>query len=168
LFFHKTASIGIPLLVVLVSGLLLMVMHTPRQSLRLKNIIIIPECHSSPWKPDKDLVGTCPGDLKPYAQVNTAIACAEACCASNVCVTWQFRHNVGCKHGPDVCIGMEKDGPTAYCSAHPPLRWQGQFVLSRKNGNVANDDRRVKACSTDTWGPSRATRSMFWTGRCME
>ncbi len=162
LFFHK-ASIGIPF-VVLVSGLLLMVMHTPRQSLRLKKIVIIPECHSSPWKPDEDLVGTCPGDLKPYAQVDTAIACAEACCASNDCVTWQFRRDVGCKHGPDVRIGMEKDGPNAYCSAHPPLRWQGQFVLSRKNGNIANDDRRVTACSTDTWDPHEQQGQCFGLG----
>lgn len=137
--------------VVVVSTLLIIVMvTTSKQSLPLKTAIEIPECHASPWKPDEDLVGTCPGDLKAFTQADTASACAEACCASSDCVTWQFRRDVGCKHGPDVRIGMEKDGPAAYCSAHPPLRWQGQFVLSRENGNIVSDGRRVKVCSTET------------------
>mmetsp|Transcript_8829 Transcript_8829/g.14677 ORF Transcript_8829/g.14677 Transcript_8829/m.14677 type:complete len:311 (-) Transcript_8829:247-1179(-) len=118
-------------------------------------IISIPECEASPWKPDEDLVGTCPGAIKPKTGILSAIDCAAACCASEECIVFQFRADKGCLHGKDVRIGEEKDGPAAYCSDHPPFRWQGQFL---KDGKKKTD------CSTDTWHPDEQPGQCFGLG----
>ena len=114
----------------------------------------IPECESSPWKPDEDLVGTCPGIRVKDKAITNAVDCAVACCASSDCIVWQFRADKGCLQGGDVRIGQEKDGPAAYCSDHPPFRWQGQFVKDRKDTE----------CSNDTWHPDEQPGQCFGLG----
>lgn len=141
--------------------LLLPIMVVPFTSRLLRNEThVIPECASSPWKPYEDLVGTCPGDLKPFESAKSAKDCATACCATSKCTTWQFRRDVGCKHGPDVRIGMEKDGPSAYCSDTPPVRWQGQYVLKHENQKVIDK----RACNTTTWNPQEQQGQCFGLG----
>lgn len=116
--------------------------------------ITIPPCDSTPWKPDEDMVGTCPG-IRTVDKIATAQECAEHCCANKDCITWQFRLDKGCLQTGDVRIGMEKDGPSAYCSDHPPLRWQGQFVKNK-------DDKAN--CSIDTWDPHSQQGQCFGLG----
>ena len=117
-------------------------------------ILIIPDCEASPWKPDEDLVGTCPGRKVHDTSIHNAINCAKACCADPKCIVWQFRADKGCFQGDDVRIGEEKDGPAAYCSDHPPLRWQGQFIKGRKDSE----------CSTATWHPDEQPGQCFGLG----
>ena len=117
-------------------------------------LLQIPECESSPWKPDEDLVGTCPGRKAHDTFIQTAIDCAKACCADPKCMVWQFRADKGCVQGGDVRIGLEKDGPAAYCSDHPPLRWQGQLIKERKNTE----------CSVNTWHPDEQPGQCFGLG----
>jgi hypothetical protein len=88
---------------------------------------VVPECEISPWKPDEDLVGTCPGIRVKNKTIQTVTDCAMACCSDPDCIVWQFQLNKGCLQGGDVRIGQGKDGPAAYCSDHPPLRWKGQI-----------------------------------------
>jgi hypothetical protein len=88
----------------------------------------IPQCEESPWKPNEDMRGQCPGDLKPFASATTIATCATTCCSNPKCITWQFRADTGCLQGGDVRLGMEKDGVSAWCSDHPPKRWQGQVM----------------------------------------
>jgi hypothetical protein len=115
---------------------------------------VVPECELSPWKADEDLVGTCPGIRAKNASLQTVADCALACCSDPDCIVWQFRADKGCLQGGDVRIGQEKDGPAAYCSDHPPLRWQGQFVKDRKGAE----------CSTDTWHPDEQLGQCFGLG----
>jgi hypothetical protein len=119
-------------------------------------VISIPECESSPWKPDEDLVGTCPGNLKPKPDFNNAIDCAASCCASEECIAFQFRADKGCLQGKDTRIGQEKDGPAAYCSDHPPLRWQGQMLKEA--------GKKEAECSVDTWHPDEQQGQCFGLG----
>ena len=124
----------------------------------------IPECTASPWKPDENMVGTCPGTLQSVPNITTATACAASCCAAEVaCIIWQFRRDVGCLQGPDARLGMEKHGPAAYCSGQPPVRWHGQFVLVREGGRVV-DNRRDQACRTTTWNPHEQPGQCFGLG----
>eukprot|EP00547_Thalassionema_nitzschioides_P005654 CAMPEP_0194217432 /NCGR_PEP_ID=MMETSP0156-20130528/21280_1 /TAXON_ID=33649 /ORGANISM="Thalassionema nitzschioides, Strain L26-B" /LENGTH=255 /DNA_ID=CAMNT_0038946479 /DNA_START=119 /DNA_END=883 /DNA_ORIENTATION=- len=114
----------------------------------------IPSCEESPWKPDEDLVGACPG-IQKVDGISTANECAKSCCAKgDDCITWQFRLDKGCLQGKDVRIGMEKDGPSAYCSDHPPLRWKGQFISKDGEG----------ACSLQTWKPNSQPGQCFGLG----
>jgi len=133
----------------------------PSLSSSSHNNVQVPECPTTPWKPKEDLVGTCPGDLKPVPGATSVAACAMSCCTSEECITWQYRADVGCKHGPDVRVGMEKDGPAAYCSAHPPYKWQGQYLLKRGEDNPA---KRALACHTDTWKPNSEPGQCFGLG----
>ncbi|KAI2513311.1 hypothetical protein MHU86_1082 [Fragilaria crotonensis] len=113
----------------------------------------IAECLSSPWKPDEVLVGLCPGVLVPDGldHLTSAQACAEACCANPECITWQYRTH--CLHGPDVRVGLEKDGPGAWCHHAPPAPWQGQmFRQPRGDGVVAVD--RENGCNLESWDPN--------------
>jgi hypothetical protein len=116
--------------------------------------LIIPECDSSNWKPNEDLVGNCPGRAVSDKGITNPIDCSKACCADPNCIMWQFRADTGCIIGEDVRIGMEKDGPAAYCSAHPPLKWQGQNIKKRKNTE----------CSETTWHPDEENGQCFGLG----
>ena len=48
----------------------------------------------------------------------------------------------GCSHGADVRIGMEKDGPAAWCEASPPKLWRGEQLGDRS-----------RACGDAGWRP---------------
>jgi len=125
----------------------------------------IPLCPSTPWKENENLQGKCPGDLKPYKDATTLSSCASSCCANSECVSWQFREDVGCLQGKDVRLGMEKDGPSGWCSDHPPHRWNGQFL--KPHGDTKGfkrDDLRRNACSTDTWSPDQEIGQCFGLG----
>jgi hypothetical protein len=117
--------------------------------------IEIPDCESSPWKSDENLVGICPGRKAHDLSIQSAIDCSKACCADTNCIVWQFRVDMGCLHGGDVRIGQEKDGPAAYCSDHPPLRWQGQMLKK---------DRKDIECAADTWHPDEQPGQCFGLG----
>jgi hypothetical protein len=143
-----------------------------------KEIVEIPECEASPWKTDEDLVGMCPGAMKPYdgdddeersTKPQTVSECATACCLDVKCISWQYRRDVGCLHGGDVRIGMEKDGPADYCSHAPPLRWNGQyFVMTEGDGDDATkqqqQQQREKACNIATWNPNEQPGQCFGLG----
>lgn len=124
-----------------------------KKETNVANASEIPECVSSPWKPDENLLGTCPTDLKPVADIDNAVDCAKDCCTREKCITWQFRLDKGCLQGGDVRIGMEKDGVKAYCSDHPPYRWQGQFV---KDHDVH--------CNTKSYDPDEQQGQCFGLG----
>mmetsp|Transcript_22248 Transcript_22248/g.49471 ORF Transcript_22248/g.49471 Transcript_22248/m.49471 type:complete len:334 (-) Transcript_22248:175-1176(-) len=132
----------------------------------------IPDCPSAPWKEDEDLRGKCPGDLKPVAGPDapeTAAECASSCCDSAECVTWQFRQDTGCIQGKDVRIGQEKDGVSAWCSDHPPQKWQGQFL--KAHGKTKGWDEaaiRKGGCSTETWDPREEPGQCFGLGDVRE
>ena len=135
----------------------------------------IPSCDGNPWKENENLVGSCPGGaMKPHALDNGQQAadqqasfirqCAEDCCKSESCITWQYRRDVGCLHGGDVRLGQEKDGVSAWCSDHPPQRWQGQYVLKRGGGKILADREATGACSLDTWNPKEQPGQCFGLG----
>mmetsp|Transcript_6336 Transcript_6336/g.10504 ORF Transcript_6336/g.10504 Transcript_6336/m.10504 type:complete len:301 (+) Transcript_6336:88-990(+) len=126
----------------------------------------IPECVSSPWKTDEDLVGPCPGELKPHEAAKDIISCADACCAKAECVSWQFRQDTGCLHGPDVRLGLEQDGPPAWCHDAPPARWQGQFlkVVDEDDNSKILKDQRAEACNVKTWKPHEEEGQCFGLG----
>ena len=133
----------------------------------------IPECLAAPWKGGEDLIGQCPSDLRPYAgggeggaeaeAFNDARSCALACCSLPGCISWQFRSGVGCLHGSDVRLGMEKDGVKAWCSDQVPKRWMGQYVLRRGGGKVI-EDRRSTACNVGGWEPREQEGQCFGLG----
>ena len=145
----------------------------------------IPQCEKHPWKPKEDLVGECGGSLKPHRAgvlVSPASsvpidsgspsssdhdarihACASECCALERCVAWQYRRDVGCLHGGDVRLGMEKDGPGSWCHHHPPKRWSGQYVV------VAREETKkvrtaIDACSSARWNPQEQPGQCFGLG----
>ena len=125
--------------------------------------VAISECLSSPWKPDEDLVGLCPGVLPPDGlnHLSTAKACAEACCENPECITWQYRTH--CLHGPDVRVGLEKDGPAAWCHHIPPAPWQGQMLgMPQEDGTVAAD--RTSGCNLESWDPNEQMGQCFGLG----
>ncbi|KAL7520708.1 hypothetical protein ACHAWX_005419 [Stephanocyclus meneghinianus] len=124
----------------------------------------IPPCPTQPWKPHEDMRGQCPGDLKPNPTATTISACASTCCSDPQCITWQFRSDAGCLQGGDVRLGMEKDGVAAWCSDHPPQRWQGQY-LYKKGGTAEEDaDIRKRGCDAATWNPGEQVGQCFGLG----
>lgn len=127
--------------------------------------LVIPECAESPWKPDENLVGACPGALQAVPGISNPSDCAISCCAKGpACVFWQFRRDVGCTHSAgDARLGMEKDGPATWCSDKPPVKWKGQYLLKRDKG-VVIENRREQACSTETWDPEEQPGQCFGLG----
>mmetsp|Transcript_13977 Transcript_13977/g.21804 ORF Transcript_13977/g.21804 Transcript_13977/m.21804 type:complete len:192 (-) Transcript_13977:2808-3383(-) len=93
----------------------------------------------------------------------TAVECSKACCSDPACISWQYRRDVGCLIGPDIRLGMEKDGPAGYCSDHPPYRWQGQFLVTRQKGKI-HENKRDHACSIQTWNPNEQPGQCFGLG----
>jgi hypothetical protein len=103
------------------------------------------------WKPDDVLVGSCGGSgpktTHESKKMKTAEDCAALCCRMPVehailekrCVSWQFREDTGCKVGGDVRVGMEKDGPSAWCGNDPPGRWFGQRITEATRAAVCGD-----------------------------
>jgi hypothetical protein len=127
--------------------------------------IDIPSCDQSPWKLLENLIGSCPGGLKPHKSKSKSIQeCAIECCNSDKCITWQYREDVGCLHGGDVRLGMEKDGPSSWCSDIQPKRWQGQYVLKRANGEIFKNKEETGACSIETWNPYEQPGQCFGLG----
>ncbi|KAL7545180.1 hypothetical protein ACHAWF_008535 [Thalassiosira exigua] len=151
--------------VFLIPPLKVMLRHPAATADRTADGLRIPPCPASPWKADENLRGKCPGDLKPYANATTASQCASTCCANEECISWQFRQDVGCIRGKDIRLGMEKDGPAAWCSDHPPHRWHGQFLKPR--GKTQGRDPaqiRESACDERTWNPDEEIGQCFGLG----
>ena len=131
--------------------------------------VVVPSCDRSPWKSNEDLRGKCPGDLKPYELASTVSDCASSCCNDDDCITWQYRRDTGCLHGPDVRVGEEKDGVPAWCNEHPPQRWQGQFLIPHAEGQQEHEkldavNVRKNACDTQTWNPEEQIGQCFGLG----
>ena len=59
----------------------------------------------------------------------------------------------GCSHGADVRIGMEKDGPAAWCEASPPKLWRGEQLGDRS-----------RACGDAGWRPESLAGQCFGLG----
>ena len=125
---------------------------------------LIPQCKSQPWKPNEDMRGKCPGDLKPFASAETISECATTCCLNPKCITWQYRKDTGCLQGGDVRLGMEADGVPAWCSDHPPQRWQGQYLYKQDGSDEDNASIRKKGCSAATWNPNEQVGQCFGLG----
>ncbi len=131
--------------------------------------VVVPSCDRSPWKSNEDMRGKCPGDLKPYELASTVSDCASSCCNDDDCITWQYRRDTGCLHGPDVRVGEEKDGVPAWCNEHPPQRWQGQFLIPHAEGQQEHEkldavNVRKNACDTQTWNPEEQIGQCFGLG----
>lgn len=62
-------------------------------------------------------------------------------------------------------MGQEKDGPSAWCSDHPPHKWQGQFLKPHgdKSG-MEEKDVRSSACSEATWNANEKIGQCFGLG----
>lgn len=136
-----------------------------------KQTLQIPPCPTSPWKENENLQGKCPGDLKSYPDATTISQCASTCCSNEECISWQYRQDVGCLQGKDIRLGQEKDGPAAWCSDHPPQRWQGQYLKPhKKKGAVppkeklTEEDIRKGACDEKTWNPNEEIGQCFGLG----
>jgi hypothetical protein len=125
--------------------------------------INIPSCDQSPWKLSENLIGSCPSGLKPHKSASVQ-ECASECCNSDRCITWQYRADVGCIHGGDIRLGMEKDGPSSWCSEIQPKRWQGQYVLKRANGQIIKTKEDTGGCSVQTWNPNEQPGQCFGLG----
>lgn len=140
--------------------------YTTSTSEKSSVAVNIPECIATPWKTDEDLVGPCPGEMHPHEAAKDIASCAEACCGIKECITWQFRRDTGCLHGPDVRLGLEQDGPTAWCHDAPPARWQGQFLITvdENDNSIILKDQKTEACSTDTWKPHEEEGQCFGLG----
>ena len=141
-----------------------------REAWRLSLRVAVPSCPSSPWKADEDLRGDCRPDVKPLpggADITVA-ECARSCCEDAKCVSWQHRRDVGCLHGGDFRLGMEKDSVSAWCSDHPPKRWKGQFLVGRGGGDAMEDISSIKsrelACDESTWNPEEEVGQCFGLG----
>ena len=129
--------------------------------------LVVPECEAQPWKPEEDLVGECGNSLESHKLTTHKLtsldesisdqtrieACANECCASKDCIAWQYRRDIGCMHGGDVRLGMEKDGPGSWCHEHPPKRWSGQY---KKDDNGA--------CDSNKWNPNEQPGQCFGLG----
>ena len=130
----------------------------------------IPPCPSSPWKANETLQGKCPGDLKPNPSSASISTCASSCCENAECISWQYRSDVGCLQGKDIRLGMEKDGPAAWCSDYPPHKWQGQYLKphnSNKQSKQSSADPaeiRKIACDVQTWNPNEQIGQCFGLG----
>lgn len=124
----------------------------------------IPPCETQPWKPNEDMRGKCPGDLKPFTSAKTIADCAMTCCSNPKCITWQFRKDTGCLQGGDVRLGMEKDGVSAWCSDHPPQRWQGQYLYKQGGKEEEHAELRKKGCDASTWNPNEQVGQCFGLG----
>lgn len=125
----------------------------------------IPPCPTSSWKPNENLQGKCPGDLKPYKDATTISQCASTCCTNDDCISWQYRQDVGCIQGKDIRLGMEKDGPAAWCSDHPPHRWQGQHLKPHgEKQHLDAKDIRTNACDEQNWNPNEEIGQCFGLG----
>jgi hypothetical protein len=124
----------------------------------------IPQCESQPWKPNEDMRGKCPGDLKPFASAKTVSECATTCCSDPKCITWQYRKDTGCLQGGDVRLGMEKDGVSAWCSDHPPQRWKGQYLYKKGGKEEEDAEIRRKGCDASTWNPNEQVGQCFGLG----
>ena len=67
-------------------------------------------------------------------------------------------------------LGMEKDGVAAWCSEHPPQRWQGQYLIPHKQqqqeSSISNTGQeiRTKACNELTWNPNEQMGQCFGLG----
>lgn len=145
--------------------------HSTQQKLDKKQSLPeIPSCDKSPWKQNEDLRGKCPGDLKPFPTATTISDCATTCCQNDDCISWQFRSDTGCLQGKDVRLGMEKDGVAAWCSDHPPQRWQGQYLIPHKSVKRDAQDTRTKeeirndGCNEQTWDPNQQIGQCFGLG----
>mmetsp|Transcript_11965 Transcript_11965/g.34286 ORF Transcript_11965/g.34286 Transcript_11965/m.34286 type:complete len:275 (+) Transcript_11965:146-970(+) len=134
--------------------------------LRLKfRKVVVPACERSPWKEGEDLVGACPGAFDRYRKAKSMEDCAAACCKLDYCIAWQFRKDVGCLHGGDVRLGMEKDGSEAsWCSDHPPRKWQGQHVIQRSGPRIVANRKKTGGCSVNTWNPEETQGQCFGLG----
>ena len=124
----------------------------------------IPPCEQQPWKPNEEMRGKCPGDLKPFTSAQTISECASTCCSNPKCITWQYRKDTGCLQGGDVRLGMEKDGVPAWCSDHPPQRWQGQYLYKKGGTDEENAPIREKGCHPSTWNPNEQIGQCFGLG----
>lgn len=124
----------------------------------------IPQCEAQPWKPNEDMRGKCPGDVKPFPSAKTISECATTCCSNPNCITWQYRKDTGCLQGKDVRLGMEKDGVPAWCSDHPPQRWQGQYLYKKGGPEEENEPIRKKGCDSSTWNPNEQIGQCFGLG----
>ena len=145
--------------------------HSTKQKLEKKQPLPeIPSCDKSPWKENEDLRGKCPGDLKPFPTATTISECATTCCQNDDCISWQFRSDTGCLQGKDVRLGMEKDGVAAWCSDHPPQRWQGQYLFPHKSVKRDAQDTRTKeeirndGCNEQKWNPNEQIGQCFGLG----
>ncbi|KAL3781780.1 hypothetical protein HJC23_009210 [Cyclotella cryptica] len=134
----------------------------------------VPPCPSSPWKPNESLQGNCQGGgIQPNPSIATATECASSCCSDPACITFQFRSDVGCLQGGDVRLGMEKDGTPTWCSDSPPLRWRGQYLVPRVQGQDGKDvvysdaekgEFRKKSCDLNSWSPDERPGQCFGLG----
>jgi len=113
------------------------------------------------WRSRESLVGPCPGgglgQTVRSAAMRSAAQCAASCCDLATCTSWQWRRDAGCHHGGDVRLGMEKDGPTAWCEFDPPFPWIGERLLERSAGAVVVD-RRTRACGATWRSPQKPLR----------
>ena len=126
----------------------------------------IPPCPNNPWKEGEDLRGKCPGDLKPFSGATSISTCASTCCDNSECISWQYRKDVGCLQGKDVRLGQEKDGVAAWCSDHPPYRWNGAYLKVHKEKHKGMEDSEVrrKGCNKETWNPNEEIGQCFGLG----
>mmetsp|Transcript_30846 Transcript_30846/g.42727 ORF Transcript_30846/g.42727 Transcript_30846/m.42727 type:complete len:303 (+) Transcript_30846:560-1468(+) len=117
------------------------------------------------WRPEH-LVGSCVGgtvSTEATKVLTSAAACKRACCEAAECVSWQFREDLGCLHGGDVRLGMEKDGPGAWCEPSAPAPWEGQRLRPHQ-GDHAYQVNRTRACSQALWDPSLLQGQCFGLG----
>ena len=109
-----------------------------------------PQCG---WRHGEILRGKCPGSLKSIAGVPDAAACEQSCCADAGCITFQWREDTGCRQGGDVRVGMEKDGPGAWCEPEAPAPWLGQRI-----------DAERTACARGRYNPEELPGQCFGLG----
>lgn len=109
------------------------------------------------WRPEP-LQGICDGTKStPESQVHkSAKACEEACCASDTCITFQYRSKEGCLWGADTRLGAEKDGVHSWCEPRPPDRWQGQ--------RIKNDGAAVPGACNAGWNAQQLSGQCFGLG----